>query len=117
MKILFQERDLVSISLKKLGKSVAVEEDDNLVFERITMIKNSLRCNLDLRINGEFETLAFALKVGQNVVNVQVRAFSGGIKVYYTNGYDWFWCGTKLGKVSYREAIDLYRNGLKKNGN
>ena len=84
MKILFQERDLVGISLKKLGKSVAVEEINvkGIVFEKITMIKNSLRCNLDLKVNGEFETgeLAFALKVGQNVVNVQVRAFSGGIR-------------------------------------
>ena len=59
---------MIGISLKKLGKSVSLEETNvagNKV-EKITMVKGSLRCDLDLKANGEFVTgeMAFALKVG-----------------------------------------------------
>ena len=120
MKVLFNDRDLVGISLKKLGKSVAVEETNvkGIVFEKITMIKNSLRCNLDLKANGEFETgeLAFALKVGKNIVNVQVRAFCGGIRGSTQMDMTGSGAAAKLGKVSSREAIDpfLQKYGLKR---
>ena len=120
MRELFKKRDLIGISLKKLGKSVSLEETNvagNKV-EKITMVKGSLRCDLDLKANGEFNTgeMAFALKVGNAVVNVQVRAFSGGERESTQMDMTGSGAAAKLGKVSSREALDpfLTKYGLKR---
>ena len=120
MRELFKKRDLIGISLKKLGKSVSLEETNvagNKV-EKITMVKGSLRCDLDLKANGEFVTgeMAFALKVGNANVNVQIRAFSGGERESTQMDMTGVGAAAKLGKVSSREALDpfLSKYGLKR---
>lgn len=116
----FVKRNLVGISLKKLGKDVRLEETNvsgNKV-EKIKMIKNSLRCDLDLNKNGEFNTgeLAFQIQVDETLVNVQVRAFSGGVRESTQMDMTGSGAAAKLGKVSSREAIDPYlaKNRLKR---
>ena len=120
MRELFKKRDLIGTSLKKLGKSVSLEETNvagNKV-EKITMVKGSLRCDLDLKANGEFVTgeMAFALKVGNANVNVQIRAFSGGERESTQMDMTGVGAAAKLGKVSSREALDpfLSKYGLKR---
>ena len=112
MKELFVKRDLIGVSLKKLGKSVSLEETNvkGMKVEKISMVKNSLRCELDLDSKGEFNTgeMAFALNVGGNVVNVQVRAFSGGVRESTQMDMTGSGAAAKLGKVSSRAAIDPF---------
>ena len=110
----FIKQNLIGISLKKLGKSVNVEETNvrgNKV-EKITMVKNSLRCDLDLDKKGEFNTgeLAFQITVGTTAVNVQVRAFSGGVRESTQMDMTGSGAAAKLGKVSSIQAIDPYLN-------
>ena len=120
MKELFVKRDLIGVSLKKLGKSVSLEETNvkGMKVEKISMVKNSLRCELDLDSKGEFNTgeMAFALNVGGNVVNVQVRAFSGGIRESTQMDMTGAGAAAKLGKVSSIAAIDPFfkRYGLER---
>lgn len=120
MKDLFVKRELIGISLKKLGKTVSLEETNvaGLKVEKISMVKGSLRCDLDLKPNGEFNTgeLAFALNVSGNVVNVQIRAFSGGERESTQMDMTGSGAAAKLGKVSSREALDpfLLKYGLKR---
>jgi len=116
----FISRNLIGISLKKLGKGVKLEETNvkgNKV-EKIEMVKNSLRCDLDLNTKGEFNTgeLAFQIKVDKALVNVQVRAFSGGVRESTQMDMTGSGAAAKLGKVSSREAIDPYlaKNQLKR---
>ena len=108
----FISRNLVGISLKKLGKGVKLEETNvkgNKV-EQINMVKNSLRCDLDLNSKGEFNTgeLAFQIKVDKALVNVQVRAFSGGVRESTQMDMTGSGAAAKLGKVSSIQAIDPY---------
>ena len=110
----FIKQNLIGISLKKLGRSVNVEETNvrgNKV-EKITMVRNSLRCDLDLDKKGEFNTgeLAFQITVGTTIVNVQVRAFSGGIRESTQMDMTGSGAAAKLGKVSSIQAIDPYLN-------
>tara|TARA_B100001996_G_C18538573_1_gene545995 strand:- start:49 stop:927 length:879 start_codon:yes stop_codon:yes gene_type:complete len=112
MRVEFEKRNLIGVSLKKLGKSAKLEETNvrgNKV-EKIEMVKGSLRCDLDLDNRGEFETgeLAFQIQVGQQAVNVQVRAFSGGIRESTQMDMTGSGAAAKLGKVSSREAIDPF---------
>ena len=116
----FIKRNLIGVSLKKLGKSAKLEETNvkgNQV-EKIEMVKNSLRCDLDLNTKGEFNTgeLAFQIKVDKALVNVQVRAFSGGVRESTQMDMTGSGAAAKLGKVSSREAIDPYlaKNQLKR---
>ena len=82
------------------------------------MVKNSLRCDLDLNDKHEFNTgeMAFSLKVGKDIVNVQIRAFSGGVRESTQMDMTGVGAAAKLGKVSSREAIDPYisKLGLKR---
>ena len=56
---------MVGISLKKLGKSVKLEETNvkGSKLEKITLVENSFDCNLSLDKKGEFTTgeLSFSL--------------------------------------------------------
>jgi hypothetical protein len=112
MRDLFVKRELVGISLKKLGKSVSLEETNvgGMKTSKISMVKNSLRCDLDIDDRGEFNTgeMAFALNVDKNVVNVQVRAFSGDIRESTQMDMTGVGAAAKLGKVSSRAAIDPF---------
>lgn len=120
MKALFIKRELVGISLKKLGKSVKLEETNvnGNKLEKITLVKNSFNCNLTLDKKGEFTTgeLSFSLNVDKAVVNVQVRAFSGGVRESTQMDMTGSGAAAKLGKVSSTEAIDPYlsKHGLKR---
>jgi len=120
MKDLFVKRHLVGISLKKLGKSVKLEETNvsGLKVEKIKLIKDTLRCDLDLNSSGEFKTgeMAFSLDVDGKTVNVQIRAFSGGERESTQMDMTGSGEAAKLGKVSSREAIDpfLSEYGLKR---
>ena len=60
--------------------------------------------------------MAFALKVGNAIVNVQVRAFSGGERESTQMDMTGSGAAAKLGKVSSREALDpfLTKYGLKR---
>tara|TARA_B100000242_G_scaffold31622_1_gene18944 strand:+ start:702 stop:2072 length:1371 start_codon:yes stop_codon:yes gene_type:complete len=112
MRDLFVKRELVGISLKKLGKSVSLEETNvgGLKLSKISMIKNSLRCDLDIDNKGEFNTgeMAFAIDVDGKVINVQVRAFSGGVRESTQMDMTGSGAAAKLGKVSSRAAIDPF---------
>ena len=112
MKTLFKNRELIGISLKKLGKSVSVEETNvsGITPTIIKLIKNSLRCDLDLNDKHEFNTgeMAFSLKVGKDIVNVQIRAFSGGVRESTQMDMTGAGAAAKLGKVSSIAAIDPF---------
>ena len=120
MKALFIKKELVGISLKKLGKSVKLEETNvkGSKLEKITLVENSFDCNLSLDKKGEFTTgeLSFSLNVDKAVVNVQVRAFSGGVRESTQMDMTGSGAAAKLGKVSAIEAIDPYlsKHGLKR---
>jgi len=112
MRTLFVKRELVGISLKKLGKSVSLEETNvgGMKTSKISMVKNSLRCDLDINDKGEFNTgeMAFAINVDTAVVNVQIRAFSGDIRESTQMDMTGVGAAAKLGKVSSRAAIDPF---------
>ena len=112
MRTLFVKRELVGISLKKLGKSVSLEETNvgGMKTAKISMVKNSLRCDLDINDKGEFNTgeMAFAINVDTAVVNVQIRAFSGDIRESTQMDMTGVGAAAKLGKVSSRAAIDPF---------
>jgi len=113
----FLTRDLVGISLKKLGRSVSLEETNVTklrTMKEIGIIKNSIRLNLNLQSNGEFETGEMALKInaGGSEVNVQIRAFSGGVRESTQMDMTGQGAAAKLGKVSAREAIDPFLQSM-----
>ena len=120
MKSMFVKKLLVGISLKKLGKKVKLEETNvkGNKTEKISLVKNSIDCNLDLDNKGEFNTgeLSLTIKVDKATVNVQVRAFSGGERESTQMDMTGSGAAAKLGKVSSREAIDpfLSKYGLKR---
>ena len=120
MKSLFKKKELVGISLKKLGKTVKLEETNvkGNKLEKITLVKNSFNCDLSLDKKGEFSTgeLSFSLDVDGAIVNVQVRAFSGGVRESTQMDMTGSGAAAKLGKVSSTEAIDpfLSKCGLKR---
>lgn len=113
----FLTRDLVGISLKKLGRSVSLEESNVVkltAMKDIGIIKDSIRLNLDLESNGEFKTGEMALKInaGGSEVNIQIRAFSGGVRESTQMDMTGQGAAAKLGKVSAREAIDPFLKSM-----
>ena len=124
----FKAKKLIGISLKKIETAKVKLEESNIGLnrvEKINLVKKSFRCDLDLDAKGEFNTgeLAFAITVDgsegfrlPNVVNVQIRAFSGGIRESTQMDMTGSGAAAKLGKVSSEKAIDPYisRFGLKR---
>ena len=113
----FLTRDLIGISLKKLGRSVSLEETNVTklrTMKDIGIIKDSIRLNLDLASNGEFETGEMAMKInaGGAEVNIQIRAFSGGVRESTQMDMTGQGAAAKLGKVSSREAIDPFLQSM-----
>ena len=121
MRRLFIKRELIGISLKKLGKSASLEETNVTTLNTIndiSIMRGSIKLNLDLARNDEFNTgeLAFKINVGGKEVNVQVRAFSGGVRESTQMDMTGQGAAAKLGKVSSKEAIDPFLStvGLKR---
>ena len=117
MRKMFVTRDLVGISLKKLGRTATVEETNvtrQQTLKDISVVANSVKLDLDLASNGEFNTgeMKLQLKVGNDTVNVQIRAFSGGVRESTQMDMTGAGAAAKLGKVSAREAIDPFLNSL-----
>jgi hypothetical protein len=117
MRRLFTTRDLIGISLKKLGRSATTEETNvtrQQTLKDITVVANSVKLDLDLATNGEFNTgeMKMQIKVGDDIVNVQIRAFSGGVRESTQMDMTGAGAAAKLGKVSAREAIDPFLNGM-----
>ena len=117
MRKMFVTRDLVGISLKKLGRSATTEETNvtrQQTLKDITVVANSVKLDLDLATNGEFNTgeMKMQIKVGDDIVNVQIRAFSGGVRESTQMDMTGAGAAAKLGKVSAREAIDPFLNGM-----
>tara|TARA_B100001564_G_C20631955_1_gene667662 strand:- start:300 stop:1703 length:1404 start_codon:yes stop_codon:yes gene_type:complete len=123
----FKAKKLIGISLKKIETDKVKLEESNIGLnrvEKIELVKNSFRCDLDIDAKGEFNTgeLAFAITVdgsegsSKNLVNVQIRAFSGGIRESTQMDMTGSGAAAKLGKVSSEKAIDPYisRFGLKR---
>ena len=113
----FKTRDLVGISLKKLGRTATVEETNinrQQTLKEIKIIPNSMKLDLDLAANGEFVTgeFKFQIEAEGNVVNVQVRAFSGGIREKTQMDMTAAGAAAKLGKVSVIEAINPFLNSM-----
>ena len=118
MRELFAERNLIGISLKKLGNKASVEETNvgGSKIENINLVKDSFRCDLDLDNKGEFNTgeMAFAIVItgknmqSQQYVNVQVRAFSGGERESTQMDMTGSGAAAKLGKVSSIQALDPF---------
>jgi hypothetical protein len=114
MRVLLNDKHLVGISLKKLGKTVTTELT-NLkgisTLKDIEIVDNSIKCDLDIiQSKGEFVTgeLSFQIKVNTDIVNVQVRAFSGGRRESTQMDMTGKGAQAKLGKVSSSEAIDPF---------
>lgn len=122
MRECFVKHDLIGISLKKIKKGSNVRLEETNVIKK-TPISNisftgNIKLDLDLKSNGEFKTgeMKFQLRVKGNVVDVQIRAFSGGERETTQMDMTEAGAAAKLGKVSSREAIDPYINqfGLKR---
>ena len=117
MRKLFKTREMIGISLKKLGKTVKIEET-NVVRQQsikdISIVPQSFKLDLDLEPNGEFKTgeLAFKLNAEGGIVNVQIRAFSGKERESTQMDMTGAGAAAKLGKVSSREAIDPFLNSM-----
>jgi hypothetical protein len=108
---------LIGVSLKKLGRTATLEESNvtkQQTLKDISIIANSIKLDLDLDTNGEFKTgeMKFKIKVGDNEVNVQIRAFSGGVRESTQMDMTGAGAAAKLGKVSAREAIDPFLTSL-----
>ena len=73
-----------------------------------------MKLDLDLAANGEFVTgeFKFQIEAEGNVVNVQVRAFSGGIREKTQMDMTAAGAAAKLGKVSVIEAINPFLNSM-----
>jgi len=124
----FKTKKLIGISLKKITGKTAKLEATNIGGDRvdkISLVKNSFKCDLDIGTKGEFNTgeLAFAITVDgsdgfrlPSVVNVQIRAFSGGVRESTQMDMTGSGAAAKLGKVSSQKAIDPYlgKIGLKR---
>lgn len=124
----FKTKKLLGISLKKITSGKVKLEETNIGadrVEKISLVKNSFKCDLDMNAKGEFNTgeLAFAITVDgsdgfrlPNVVNVQIRAFSGGVRESTQMDMTGSGAAAKLGKVSSQKAIDPYlsKMGLKR---
>lgn len=113
MRDLFKSRELIGVSLKKLGKRVSVEESNVSKITTksdISIVRNSIKCNLDLQSNGVFETgeLSFKINVDNKDINVQIRAFSGGERESTQMDMTAVGASAKLGKVSSANAIDPF---------
>lgn len=111
----FQKKNLVGISLKKLGKTVRTEETNIKRLETIKGIEikqNSIKLDLDLDpVTDEFKTgeMSLQLDVNGNQVAVQIRNFDvskprGRVQMDMTEAG----AAAKLGKVSSTQAIDPY---------
>ena len=113
MRELFVGRDLIGISLKKLGRTAILEETNVKKIEPvkdISIVKGSIKLDLDLNDSDEFVTgeMAFSINVKGNNVNVQIRAFSGGERESTQMDMTETGAAAKLGKVSSIVAIDPY---------
>ena len=111
----FSTRDLVGISLKKVDpKKVKIEESNTKVTTKTSDIKIIGSINLDMTMINEtaFNTgeMAWKTEVYGNVVNFQIRAFSGGVREGVQMDATGAGASAKLGKVSSREAIDPFLN-------
>ena len=115
MRIEFQKKNLVGISLKKLGKTVRKEETNVEKIKTLTGIKikeGSFKLDLDIDpVTDEFNTgeMSFQLDVHGNQVAVQIRNFDvsksrGRVQIDMTEAG----AAAKLGKVSSTQAIDPY---------
>ena len=109
------KKELIGISLKKLskGKVKTVELTNASKKEPlndISIVPGSDNLNLDLNKNNEFETgeMSMAINVAGNIVAIQIRAFSGGVRESTQMDMTGKGAAAKLGKVSAREAIDPY---------
>ena len=113
MRSRFKTKELIGISLKKLGRTVKTEETNVKKISAIKEIKivdESVKLDLDLNDKGEFITgeMSLQLNVKDHIVNVQIRAFSGGERESTQMDMTGIGEAAKLGKVSSREAIDPY---------
>ena len=112
MRELFVKKQLVGISLKKLGRVARLEVTNVQKLEPvkdISIVDNSIRLDLDLNDADEFVTgeMAFSINVKGANVNVQIRAFSGGERESTQMDMTETGATAKLGKVSSIVAIGL----------
>ena len=121
MRELFVKKQLVGISLKKLGAVARLEVTNVRKIDKsidISIVEDSIKLDLDLNDADEFVTgeMAFAINVKGAKVNVQIRAFSGGERESTQMDMTETGATAKLGKVSSIVAIDPYikKLGLKR---
>lgn len=115
MRRYFATKDLIGISLKKVDpKKVKIEESNTNPKTKKSDIKIIGNLNLDMTlIDGTvFKTgeLAWKTEVFGNIVNFQIRAFSGGVREGVQMDATGAGASAKLGKVSTVEAIDPFLN-------
>lgn len=123
MRAKIANKELIGISLKKLSKGkVQTMELTNATkkdtLKDIKIVPNSILFDLDLNNKNEFNTgeMSMKLDVKGSIVNVQIRAFSGGVRESTQMDMTGQGAAAKLGKVSAREALDPYlsKYGLKR---
>lgn len=113
----YKSKDLIGISLKKIGKGPAKAEATNtnsigdLVIKDISI--SEVNCDLNLDSKGEFETgeMMLKLNVSGKSVTAQIRAFSGGARENTQLDMTETGASAKLGKSSITLAIDPYLKG------
>lgn len=114
-----KSKDLVGVSLKKVNpkRKIKTEWSDPAVERKQnpiepTIMRNSLRLNMDLKDNGEFKTgnMNWKLNVAGKVVECTFRSFVGGIRE--KSGIEMKEAGAsaQLGKVSLPKAVDRFLN-------
>ena len=113
MRKLFTTRDLIGVSLKKLGKTVRTEVSNvkkQQTLKDISVVPQSFKLDLDLAPTGEFNTaeMKFQIKAENAIINVQIRAFSGGVREKTQMDMTGAGAAAKLGKVSITQAIDPF---------
>lgn len=113
MRGVFKSKDLVGISLKKLGKNVKIEETNvgkAKKLENIIIKPRSVKLLLDLNDRGEFVDGEFTMTliVNNKEVSLQIRAFSGNQRESTQMDMTGKGEAAKLGKVSSIIAIDPF---------
>lgn len=115
MRRYFASKDLIGVSLKKVNPTkVKIEESNTKTTTKKSDIKIIGDINFDMSlINGmTFKTgeMAWKTEVYGNIVNFQIRAFSGGVREGVQMDATGAGASAKLGKVSTVEAIDPFLN-------
>ena len=117
MRYYAHDKDLLGVSLKKINpkKKIKTEWSDPRIIRQqesptIKVAQSGINFDWTLQSNGEFKTgeLSFQLDINGNLVTMQKRAFSGGVREKNQIDMTSKGASAKLGKVSGPLAVDPF---------